>query len=137
MLRINLLDVADLAIVFCRGTIESREDIDVLRQAVTTKLHKVNVVLDYSEVETFSSEGLTVLAALWHAAVWQGARLAIFNPSIAIYLELRRIHSLCPIAVLRDAELLRLLLLSSGGSQCHVAGEGGEALGPSAFACSA
>lgn len=109
MLRTNLLDVADLAIVFCHGTITDKEDIEALQQAVATKLTKTDVVLDFSEVETFGPETLMALVALWHAADRQAARLAIFNPSLVFYLELRRIRSLCRIAVLTDAELLRLL----------------------------
>lgn len=104
MLSINFLDVADLAIVFCQGAITSKEDIDVLRQTVTAKLHKVGVVLDFSEVETVGSEALVALVALWHTADRQAKRLGIFNPSPALYLELR-IRSLCRI----DAALLRLL----------------------------
>ncbi|MGO8795848.1 MAG: hypothetical protein ACLQLC_13575 [Candidatus Sulfotelmatobacter sp.] len=109
MLRTNLLDMADLAVVFCLGTITSQEDVDVLRQAVIAKLAKLNVVLDFSEVETLIPETMAELAALWQAADRQGARLAIFNPSLPCYLELKNIQSLCRIPILTDAELLALL----------------------------
>ena len=135
MLRTNLLDVAGLAIVFCQGTITSKEDIDALRQAVTTKLTKVNVVLDFSAVETLGPEVFAVLVALWHTADRQATRLAIFNPSLAFYLELRRIRSLCRIAVLTGTESLRLF--RQAGPRSPAVGEGGEALGTAAFACAA
>ena len=60
MLRTNFLDVAGLAIVFWQGTITSQDDIDALRQAVTTKLGKADVVLDFSEVKTLGSGTLAV-----------------------------------------------------------------------------
>ena len=132
MLRINLLDGADFAIVFCQGTITSEEDIDALRQAVTTKLTKVNVVLDFSEVETLCPEAPAVLVALWNTADRQARRLAIFNPSLAFYLELIRIRSLCQVTVLTDAELLTVLR-EAEGPRSPTVGEGAEALGPAAF----
>lgn len=108
-LHTRLLDVADLAIVFCRGRITGEEDIDTLRQVVTTKLAKVNVVLDFSEVEAIDAGKFAVLISVLHAADPEGTHLAIFNPSLAFYLELRRIRSQYRIAILSDAEFLWLL----------------------------
>lgn len=60
MLRTNLLEAAGLAIVFWQGTIDSQEDVDAIRQAVTTKIGRADIALDFSEVETLGSGTLAV-----------------------------------------------------------------------------
>jgi len=109
MLRTNLPDVAHLAILFWQGTITSKEEIDALRQEVTTRLTKGDVVLDFSEVESLGPEALAMLAALWRIADRQATRLRIFNPSLASYLALRRLRALRRIPILTDGEFLGLL----------------------------
>src|SRR5271168_4956128 len=86
MFRIQVLDAADLAIVSWTGTITTKEDTEALRQAVTARLAKVNVVLDFSEVETFSLDVLAMLGTLWQTADRQPTRLTILNPSLAFRL---------------------------------------------------
>ena len=60
MLRTHFRDFGGLAIVFWQGTITSQEGIDALRQAITTKLGRADVSLDFSEVKTLGSGTLAV-----------------------------------------------------------------------------
>ena len=109
MLRTNLLELADIAVVYCQGTIAGKQDTDALRRMVTSQLVKAVVVLDFSEVEAIEGEALDTLVSLWQIAHQHATRLDIFNPSLALYQNLGHLQSTCRFEFLTDSELLKLI----------------------------
>src|SRR5216684_3042907 len=111
MLRINIDNIGDLAIVECEGRIVRSDAAFKLRDAVTSQSDARTVVLELSEVHALEGGGLGMLVLLQRWARDHDIRLKLFNPSRTVRDKLKHVDF--EIATLEQL----MTLLSSVDSQ--------------------
>ena len=84
MLRVNIENIGDLAIVECEGSIVRSEAAFKLRDAVTSQSDARTVVLELTEVHALEGGGLGMLIFLQRWARDHDIRLKLFNPSKSV-----------------------------------------------------
>ena len=81
MLKINVDNIGDLAVVECEGRIVQSDAAFKLREAVTLQGDARTVVLELSEVSAIEGGGLGMLVFLQRWAQDHDIRFKLFNPS--------------------------------------------------------
>src|ERR1700682_3242335 len=109
MLRLNIDNIGDLAIVECEGRIVQSEAAFKLRDAVTSQSDARTVVLELTEVPVIEGGGLGMLIYLQRWARDHGIRFKLFNPTKSVRERLKMISPLSAFDVPTLDEMMSLL----------------------------
>jgi anti-anti-sigma regulatory factor len=109
MLKVNIDNIGDLAVVECEGRIVRSEAAFKLRDAVTSQSDARTVVLELSEVHAIEGGGLGMLIFLQRWARDHGIRLKLFNPSKSVRERLELVSSLSEFDIPTLDEMMALL----------------------------
>ena len=109
MLKVNIDNIGDLAIVECEGRIVRSESAFKLGDAVTSQSDAHTVVIEISEVRAIEGGGLGMLVFLQRWARDQDIRLKLFNPSRSVRQRLDLVSSLSEFDIPTIDEMMALL----------------------------
>ena len=109
MLKLNIDNIGDLAIVECEGRIVQSEAAFKLRDAVTSQCQASTVVVEMSEVYALEGGGLGMLIFLQRWARDHGIRFKLFNPSTAVRKQLKMVSALAEFEIPTLDEMMALL----------------------------
>jgi anti-anti-sigma regulatory factor len=109
MLKINVDNIGDLAVVECEGRIVQSEAAFKLREAVTSQRNARIVVLELSEVYAIEGGGLGMLVFLQRWARDHNIRFKLFNPSKFVRERLKRASSISDFDIPTLDEMMALL----------------------------
>jgi anti-anti-sigma factor len=109
MLKVNIDNVGDVAVVECEGRIVQSDAAFKLREAVTSQRDSRTVVLELSEVHAIEGDGLGMLIFLQRWARDHGIRLKLFNPSKSVRKRLELVSSLSEFDIPTLDEMMALL----------------------------
>jgi anti-anti-sigma regulatory factor len=109
MLKINIDNIGDLAIVECEGRIVQSEAAFKLRDAVTSQSDARTVVLELTEVHALEGGGLGMLIFLQRWARDHDIPLKLFNPSKSVRERLAMVSSLSDFDISTLDEMMALL----------------------------
>ena len=109
MLKLNIDNIGDLAIVECEGRIVQSEAAFKLRDAVTSQCQASTVVVELSEVHALEGGGLGMLTFLQRWARDHGIRFKLFNPSTAVRKQLKMVSALAEFEIPTLDEMMALL----------------------------
>jgi len=109
MLKINVDNIGDLAIVECEGRIVRSEAAFKLRDAVTAQVGARTVVVELTEVKAIEDGGLGVLVFLQRWAHDHNIRLKLFNPSKFVRRRLELVRTLSDFDIPTLDEMMTLL----------------------------
>jgi anti-anti-sigma regulatory factor len=109
MLKIDIDNIGDLAIVECKGRIVQSEAAFKLRDAVTSQSNARTVVLELTEVPAIEGGGLGMLIFLQRWARDHGVRFKLFNPSKSVRERLGLVSSLSEFDIPTLDEMMALL----------------------------
>jgi len=109
MLKINIDNIGDLAVVECEGRIVQSDAAFKLREAVTSQRDVRTVVLELSEVHAIEGGGLGMLIFLQRWARDHGIGLKLFNPSKSVRKRLELVSSLSDFDIPTLDEMMALL----------------------------
>ena len=109
MLKVNIDNIGDLAIVECEGRIVQSEAAFKLRDAVTSQNEARTVVLELTEVRALEGGGLGMLIFLQRWACDHDIRLKLFNPSKSVRKRLALVSSLSDFDIPTLDEMMALL----------------------------
>ena len=109
MLKLNVDNIGDLAIVECEGRIVQGESAFKLRDVVTSQSDARTVVIELSEVRAIEGGGLGMLAFLQRWARDHDIRLKLFNPSKSVRERLKLVSSLANFDIPTLDEMMGLL----------------------------
>ena len=108
MLKLNVENIGDLAIVECEGRIVRSESAFKLRDVVTSQSDAHTVVIELSEVRAIEGGGLGMLVfQRW--ACDHDIRLKLFNPSTSVRKRLSLVSSLAKFDIPTLDEMMALL----------------------------
>ena len=109
MLKLNVDNIGDLAIVECEGRIVRSDAAFKLRDAVTSQSQARTVVVELSEVQALEGGGLGMLIFLQRWARDHGIRFKLFNPSAAVRKQLKMVGALAEFEIPTLDEMMALL----------------------------
>ena len=109
MLKINVDNIGDLAVVECEGRIVQSDAAFRLREAVTLQGDARTVVLDLSEVNAIEGGGLGMLVFLQRWAQDHNIRFKLFNPSRSLRERLKKVSSMSDFDIPTLDEMMALL----------------------------
>ena len=109
MLKINVDNIGDLAVVECEGRIVQSDAAFRLRDAVTLQGDARTVVLDLSEVNAIEGGGLGMLVFLQRWAQDRDIRFKLFNPSRSVRERLKKVSSMSEFDIPTLDEMMALL----------------------------
>jgi anti-anti-sigma regulatory factor len=109
MLKVNIDNIGDLAIVECDGRIVQSDAAFKLRDAVTSQSDARTVVLELTEVHSLEGGGLGMLIFLQRWARDHDIRLKLFNPSKSVRERLARVNSFSNFDIATLDEMMALL----------------------------
>jgi anti-anti-sigma regulatory factor len=109
MLKINIDNIGELAIIECEGRIVQSQAAFKLRDAVTSQSEARTVVLELTEVHAIEGGGLGMLIYLQRWACNHGIRLKLFNPSKPVCERLKMVSPLSEFDVPTLDEMMALL----------------------------
>lgn len=109
MLKLNVDNIGDLAIVECEGRIVQGESAFKLRDVVTSQSDARTVVIELSEVRAIEGGGLGMLVFLQRWARDHDIRLKLFNPSKSVRERLKLVSSLANFDIPTLDEMMGLL----------------------------
>ena len=109
MLKVNIDNIGDLAIVECEGRIVQSEAAFKLRDAVTLQSDARTVVLELTEVHALEGGGLGMLIFLQRWARDHSIHLKLFNPSKSVRERLALVSSLSNFDIPTLDEMMALL----------------------------
>ena len=109
MLKLNIDNIGDLAIVECEGRIVQGEAAFKLRDAVTSQCQASTVVVELSEVQALEGGGLGMLIFLQRWARDHGIRFKLFNPTKSVRERLKMVSSLSEFDIPTIDEMMALL----------------------------
>lgn len=109
MLKVNIDNIGELAIVECEGRIVQSEAAFKLRDAVTSQSDARTVVLELTEVRAIEGGGLGMLIFLQQWARDHDIRLKLFNPCKSVRERLKMVSSLSEFDVPTLDEMMSLL----------------------------
>jgi anti-anti-sigma regulatory factor len=109
MLKVNIDNIGDLAIVECEGRIVQSEAAFKLRDAVTSQNEARTVVLELTEIRALEGGGLGMLIFLQRWACDHDIRLKLFNPSNSVRKRLALVSSLSDFDIPTLDEMMALL----------------------------
>ena len=109
MLKLNIDNIGDLAIVECEGRLVRSESAFKLRDAVTSQSDARTVVIELAEVRAIEGGGLGMLVFLQRWARDQDIRLKLFNPSKSVRERLKLVGPLAEFDIPTLDEMMALL----------------------------
>jgi anti-anti-sigma regulatory factor len=109
MLKLNINNIGDLAIVECEGRIVRSEAAFKLRDAVTAQMDARTVVLELTEVPAIEGGGLGMLLFLQRWARDHDIRFKLFNPCKSVRERLKLVSSLSDFDIPTLDEMMVLL----------------------------
>ena len=109
MLKINVDNIGDLAVVECEGRIVQSDAAFKLREAVTLQGDACTVVLELSEVSAIEGGGLGMLVFLQRWAQDHDIRFKLFNPCRSVRERLKKVHSVSEFDIPTLDELMAVL----------------------------
>ena len=109
MLKIDIDNIGDLAIVECEGRIVQSGAAFKLRDAVTSQSDARTVVVELSEVHALEGGGLGMLIFLQRWARDHGIGFKLFNPSTAVRKQLKMVSALVEFEIPTLDEMMALL----------------------------
>jgi anti-anti-sigma factor len=110
MLKINVDNIGDLAVVECEGRIVQSEAAFKLREAVTLQTDARIIVLDLSEVYAIEGGGLGMLLFLQRWAQDHDIRFKLFNPSKSVRQMLKQVSAVSEFDIPKVDEMMALLV---------------------------
>jgi anti-anti-sigma regulatory factor len=109
MLKVNIENIGDLAIVQCEGRIVQSDAAFTLRDAVTSQRDARTVVVELSDVNAVEGGGLGMFVFLQRWALERDIRLKLFNPSKSVRDRLKKASSMSEFDVPTLDEMMALL----------------------------
>jgi anti-anti-sigma regulatory factor len=109
MLKVNIDNIGDLAIVECEGRIVQSDAAFKLRDAVTSQSDARTVVLELTEVHSLEGGGLGMLIFLQRWARDHDIRFKLFNPSKSVRERLALVNSFSNFDIATLDEMMALL----------------------------
>jgi anti-anti-sigma regulatory factor len=109
MLKVNIDNIGDLAIVECEGRIVRSEAAFKLRDAVTSQSDAGTIVIELTDVHAIEGGGLGMLVFLQRWARDHDIRLKLFNPSRSVRQRLDLVSSLSEFDIPTIDEMMALL----------------------------
>ena len=109
MLKVNIENIGDLAIVQCEGRIVQSDAAFTLRDAVTSQRDARTVVVELSDVNAVEGGGLGMFVFLQRWAHERDIRLKLFNPSKSVQERLKKASSMSEFDVPTLDEMMALL----------------------------
>ena len=109
MLKVNIDNIGDLAIVECEGRIVQSDAAFKLRDAVTSQSDARTVVLELTEVHSLEGGGLGMLIFLQRWTRDHDIRLKLFNPSKSVRERLALVNSFSNFDIATLDEMMALL----------------------------
>jgi anti-anti-sigma regulatory factor len=109
MLKVNIDNIGDLAVVECEGRIVQSEAAFKLREAVTSQRDARIVVLELSDVQAIEGGGLGMLVFLQRWARDHDIRFKLFNPSKFVRERLKRASLMSEFDIPTLDEMMALL----------------------------
>src|SRR6266851_4348107 len=110
MLKINVDNLGDLALVECEGRIVQSDAAFKLREAVTLQGDARTVVLDLSEVNAIEGGGLGMIVFLQRWAQNHDIRFKLFNPCKSVRERLKKVSSMSEFDIPTLDEMMALLV---------------------------
>jgi anti-anti-sigma regulatory factor len=93
MLKLNIDNIGEVAVVECEGRIVQSDAAFKLREVVTLQSDARTVVLDLSQVDAIEGGGLGMLIFLQRWAQDHDIRFKLFNPCRSVRERLKKVHS--------------------------------------------
>jgi anti-anti-sigma factor len=116
MLTIRVEQMADMAVIECKGRVVQSDAVFKLRDAVMAQTAPI-IILDMSEVQSIGGGGVGMLAVLERWAQAYRVHLKLYSPSKAVVRALEQ-HRLMPeMEIASFHEMVNLLMHSDGGHQ--------------------
>src|SRR6202165_2601384 len=115
MLKVNIDNIGDLAVVECEGRIVQSEADFQLREAVTSQRDARIVVLELSDVQAIEGGGLGMLVFLQRWARDHDIRFKLFNPSKFVRERLKRVRSISEFYIPTPDDMMSLLAYADSG----------------------
>lgn len=103
--------IGDMAVVECKGTIDSGETLK-LHAAVTSHRDARIVVLDFSDVFDLGASGVRMLVFLQNWAQDHDVQLKLFNPSRSVRVRLEQASAIPEFDIAPLSEMMALLSLA-------------------------
>ena len=94
MLKLNIDNIGEVAVVECEGRIVQSDAAFKLREVVTLQSDARTVVLDLSQVDAIEGGGLGMLVFLQRWAQDHDIRFKLFNPCRSVRARLKKVHSI-------------------------------------------
>jgi anti-anti-sigma regulatory factor len=94
MLKLNIDNIGEVAIVECEGRIVQSDAAFKLREVVTLQSDARTVVLDLSQVDAIEGGGLGMLVFLQRWAQDHDIRFKLFNPCRSVRERLKKVSSM-------------------------------------------
>jgi len=109
MLKLNIDNIGEVAVVECEGRIVQSDAAFKLREVVTLQSDARTVVLDLSQVDAIEGGGLGMLVFLQCWAREHNIRFLLFHPSTAVQSKLKRVRSVAEFYITSLDEMKALL----------------------------
>ena len=109
MLKLNIDNIGEVAVVECEGRIVQSDAAFKLREVVTLQSDARTVVLDLSQVDAIEGGGLGMLVFLQRWAQDHNIRFKLFNPSRSVRDRLRKASSMSEFDIPTLDEMIALL----------------------------
>jgi anti-anti-sigma regulatory factor len=110
MLRVNIENIGEMAVIECEGRIVRSEAAFKLRDAVNSQKDARIIVLDLSEVSAIEGGGLGMLVFLQRWAHDHDIRLKLFNPHQSVRDRLEHVSSMQAFEIATHDEMMALSL---------------------------
>ena len=109
MLKLNIDNIGEVAVVECEGRIVQSDAAFKLREVVTLQSDARTVVLDLSQVDAIEGGGLGMLVFLQRWAQDHDIRFKLFNPCRSVRERLKKVHSISEFDIPTLDELMAVL----------------------------
>ena len=110
MLKLNIDNIGEVAVVECEGRIVQSDAAFKLREVVTLQRDARTVVLDLSQVDAIEGGGLGMLVFLQRWAQDHDIRFKLFNPRRSVRERLRKVSSMSKFDIPTLDELMAVLV---------------------------
>jgi anti-anti-sigma regulatory factor len=121
MLKVNIENIGDMALVECEGRIVQDEAAFKLRNAVTGEADAHIIVIDLSEVFAIAGGGLGMLVFLQRWAQDHDIRLKLFNPRQSVRDRLEQASSMRDFDIATLDEMMALLAMADAHHYANAA----------------
>jgi len=109
MLKVNIENIGDVAVIHCEGRVVQSAAALRLRDAVTQQRNARVVLLDLSDVQALEGRGLGMLVFLQRWTSEHGIQFKVFDPPAFVRQRLEQVRSASELEIAGTSEVLALL----------------------------